>query len=191
MKKEKAERWQATSMAEICRARLTSSSWIAHHSFSRLSAFLSVSSFFCISWEFQSHRLPLETRAKRIREELPLRASERERERERERKRERERERERKRELKRTGYNLAKGCKTSEKEHQESVKCTNHEAVIGGNYDNSIPRAKAVLRAGVRVQQHACERSVHVHTRIYGVSGDHLLSFSDDTRGTSQISILL
>lgn len=69
--------------------------------------------------------------------------------------------------------NLAKGCKTSEKEHQESVKCANHGAVIGGNYDNSIPRARAVLRAGMPVQQHACERGVH--TRIYGVSGDRLL----------------
>lgn len=42
--------------------------------------------------------------------------------------------------------NLAKGCKTSEKKHQESVKCANHGAVIGGNYDNSIPRARAIVR---------------------------------------------
>jgi len=62
---------------------------------------------------------------------------------------------------------LAKGCKTSEKEHQESVKCANHGAVIGGNYDNSIPRARAVVRADARARQRACERAPCTYTRAY------------------------
>lgn len=52
------------------------------------------------------------------------------------------------------------------------MKCANHEAVIGGNYDNSIPRARAIVRVH---SAHVCERSVRIHMRIYGMSNNYLL----------------
>lgn len=70
------------------------------------------------------------------------------------------------------------------------MKCANHGAVIGGNYDNSIPRARAVVRA--RSATHVCECDVHVHMRIYGVSGDYPLPlFIDSSPNESDIDFAL